>query len=170
MTNTNVPTSGEFTLTNEQLQEFRDAFSLFDTDGDGQLLFSELIGLLHALGQYYTTEEVSEIMKDADVGGDGLINFKEFLGIAIRMVADLESVREAFDIVGSDCLQDDDASVGTTIDRISGSSLMKILPQMGETVNFSEDQVEKILRELGIPEDGDGEVTVDAFIKYVTSM
>ena len=45
-------------ITPEQEDEYREAFDLFDKDGDGTISTGELKNLLRCFGQVYTDDEV----------------------------------------------------------------------------------------------------------------
>ena len=45
-------------LTEEQITEFKDAFSLFDKDGDGTITAKDLGTVIKSLGQNPTEEEL----------------------------------------------------------------------------------------------------------------
>ncbi len=68
-------------LTEEQIAEFKEAFSMFDKEGDGNGLISaaELRQIMWNLGEKITDEEVDEMIREGDVDGDGYINFEEFV-------------------------------------------------------------------------------------------
>ncbi|KAK1263966.1 hypothetical protein QJS04_geneDACA021757 [Acorus gramineus] len=94
-------------LTEEQISEFKEAFSLFDKDGDGIYVSkcqdtdseeelkeafkvfdkdqngfisaAELRHVMTNLGEKLTDEEVDEMIREADVDGDGQVNYEEFV-------------------------------------------------------------------------------------------
>uniref|UniRef100_A0A7N6A2N0 EF-hand domain-containing protein n=1 Tax=Anabas testudineus TaxID=64144 RepID=A0A7N6A2N0_ANATE len=74
-------------LTEEQIAEFKEAFSLFDKDGDGTITTKELGTVMRSLGQNPTeaelqdmiNEEVDEMIREADIDGDGQVNYEEFV-------------------------------------------------------------------------------------------
>ncbi|VDI22692.1 Hypothetical predicted protein [Mytilus galloprovincialis] len=56
--------------------EVRDAFRLFDKNGDGYVTASELKTILSNNGEKISDEELDAMVKDADVDGDGKINYQ----------------------------------------------------------------------------------------------
>ena len=71
-------------LTPAQTRSVREAFTLFDSDGDGAIDASELKVAMRALGFAPQEEgeidaEIARMMADLDGGGKGSINFDEFL-------------------------------------------------------------------------------------------
>merc|ERR1712216_526398 len=65
-------------LTDEQKQELREAFDLFDTDGSGAVDFSELHTAMKALGFEPKKEEINKMVKEMDKDGDATVDFEEF--------------------------------------------------------------------------------------------
>lgn len=80
-------------FTDEQVQEFRDAFNEIDTDGGGSLSADELGLLLRNLGQEPTETELYNIIYEADTDGNGEIDFDEFLGMMAKGAYDAEKER-----------------------------------------------------------------------------
>ncbi|XP_052103934.1 neo-calmodulin-like isoform X1 [Mytilus californianus] len=61
--------------------EVRDAFRLFDKNGDGYVTAPELKTILSNNGEKISDEELDAMVKDADVDGDGKINYEEFVSM-----------------------------------------------------------------------------------------
>ena len=53
--------------------EFREAFSLFDKDGDGTITTKELGTVMKSLGQNPTDDELEEMINEVDA--DGMLLF-----------------------------------------------------------------------------------------------
>jgi len=53
----------------------REAFRVFDKDGNGSISAAEL----RHVGEKLTDEEVDEIIRVADIDGDGQVNYGEFI-------------------------------------------------------------------------------------------
>eukprot|EP00092_Neocalanus_flemingeri_P072744 GFUD01089609.1.p1 GENE.GFUD01089609.1~~GFUD01089609.1.p1 ORF type:complete len:113 (+),score=39.08 GFUD01089609.1:133-471(+) len=86
-------------LTDEQTAEFREAFALFDKDGDGTISTQELGTVMNSLGQKPTPAELETMIKEIDTDGNGEIDFDEFLTMMAKKLqeSDLEEdIREAF--------------------------------------------------------------------------
>ena len=63
-------------------QKMREAFSVFDKDGNGFISGAELRHVVLAnMGKYLTEEEVNEMMRAADINGDGQVNYEEFVNL-----------------------------------------------------------------------------------------
>ncbi|RWS02470.1 calmodulin-like protein 3 [Dinothrombium tinctorium] len=57
-------------------EELREAFRVFDRNGDGYISASELRHVMTNLGEKLTDEEVEDMIKEADLDGDGLVNYE----------------------------------------------------------------------------------------------
>uniref|UniRef100_A0A8C6D035 EF-hand domain-containing protein n=1 Tax=Moschus moschiferus TaxID=68415 RepID=A0A8C6D035_MOSMO len=53
-------------LTEEQIAEFKEAFSLFDKDGDGTITGKELGTVMRSLGQNPTEAELQDMINEVD--------------------------------------------------------------------------------------------------------
>ena len=60
-------------------EELKEAFKVFDKDGNGFISAAELRHIMTNLGEKLTDEEVDEMIREADVDGDGQINYEEFV-------------------------------------------------------------------------------------------
>lgn len=69
-------------LSEEQKQEIREAFELFDTDKDGRIDYHELKVAMRALGFDMKKAEVLKILRDHDDTGHGLMDFDNFAKIS----------------------------------------------------------------------------------------
>lgn len=61
-------------LTEEQIAEFKEAFSLFDKDGDGTITTKELGTVMRSLGQNPTEAELQDMVKTHSKHLNGLIS------------------------------------------------------------------------------------------------
>ena len=86
-------------LTEEQTAEFKEAFALFDKDGDGTISTKELGTVMNSLGQKPTIAELEAMIKEVDIDGNGEIDFGEFLTMMAKKLKETdleEDIREAF--------------------------------------------------------------------------
>ncbi len=63
----------------DETSELREAFNLFDKDGNGFISAEELILAMKNLGEHLTDAEVNDMIKEADVNGDGEIDYDGML-------------------------------------------------------------------------------------------
>jgi calmodulin len=62
--------------------EIREYFRVFDKDGNGFISAAELRHVMTTLGEKLTDEEVDEMIREADINGDGQVNYE---GIYMNM-------------------------------------------------------------------------------------
>merc|ERR1712014_298218 len=90
-------------LSEEQLDEIRGAFSLFDSDASGAIDVRELKAAMRALGFEVKNEELKKMVTDIDNDGNGTIEFAEFLQMMTGKMGekdtreDIEKVFKLFD-------------------------------------------------------------------------
>ena len=85
---------GKTELTDEQKQEIREAFDLFDTDGSGTIDAKELRVAMRALGFEPKKEEIKKMISDIDKDDSGTIDFNEFLEMMTAKMSEKDSREE----------------------------------------------------------------------------
>jgi len=127
--------------------KWKEAFGLFDRDGDGKISSSELGTVMRALGQNPTEAEVKEIVKG--VGSDA-VDFNRFKDVMHKNRKDVDAekeMREAFKVFDKD---------GKGV--VQTSELRAVLTSMGE--KLSEEEVDGIIKAT----DKDGKIYLEDFI------
>ena len=59
--------------------EIINTFQIFDKDNNGLISNEEFFHIIRTFGETLTDEEIKEIITEADVDGDGYINYEEFV-------------------------------------------------------------------------------------------
>jgi calmodulin len=88
-------------LTEEQVAEFKECFSLFDSDGSGTVDTSELGEVMRSLGQKMSDDELHRMIEEVDADGSGTVDFAEFLGMMAKQMRDHDTdivLKRAFDL------------------------------------------------------------------------
>lgn len=67
-----------------QLEEYKDAFRIFDRHGQGSFTGADVEWVMRSLGQTPTQKQIEAIIRDMDLDNDGVIDLAEFM---IRMMA-----------------------------------------------------------------------------------
>jgi calcium-binding protein CML len=60
-------------------EELREAFDVFDVNGDGKISAEELLEVFLAMGDACTIEDCKRMIGGVDSDGDGLVSFRDFL-------------------------------------------------------------------------------------------
>ncbi|XP_052766857.1 calmodulin-beta-like, partial [Mya arenaria] len=145
-------------LTEEQTGEFREAFNLFDKDGDGTIDTKELGNAMKAMGQSPTEEELRDMIAEVDADGSGSIDFNEFCAMMVKKMNEgtdpEEEMREAFKVF------DTDGSGTITVDE-----LKQVMQNLGE--KLTKEELDEMIREAD--KDGDGEIDYAEFVSMMTA-
>ncbi len=63
-------------------EELKQLFQLLDANKDGSVDMAEMCQILSQVGEPMTTAELAEVMREADIDGDGKLNYDEFIGMS----------------------------------------------------------------------------------------
>eukprot|EP01029_Cantina_marsupialis_P028283 TRINITY_DN775963_c0_g1_i1.p1 TRINITY_DN775963_c0_g1~~TRINITY_DN775963_c0_g1_i1.p1 ORF type:complete len:161 (+),score=54.48 TRINITY_DN775963_c0_g1_i1:87-569(+) len=143
-------------LSNEEIEEIREAFNLFDTDGSGSIDPKELKAAMQSLGFEAKNATIYQMIGDIDKDGSGNIDFDEFLDMMTAKMSDKDSkedVRKVFNLF-------DDDQTG----KVSLRNLKRVAKELGETMTDGE-LMEMIER---ADTDNDGEISFDEFYAIMT--
>ncbi|KDP43843.1 hypothetical protein JCGZ_20853 [Jatropha curcas] len=81
--------------------ELRRVFQMFDRNGDGRITRKELSDSLENLGIFIPDSELTQMIDNIDVNGDGCVDIEEF-GVLYQSIMDErdeeEDMREAFNV------------------------------------------------------------------------
>ena len=92
-------------LNEEQIAEIKEAFSLFDKNGDGKISSKELGTVMRSLGQNPTEAEIQSMINEVDTDRNGSLEFPEFLTMMAAKMKDTdteEEIRDAFKVFDKD--------------------------------------------------------------------
>ncbi|AEC09928.1 Calmodulin-like protein 12 [Arabidopsis thaliana] len=89
----------DYQLTDDQILEFREAFRVFDKNGDGYITVNELRTTMRSLGETQTKAELQDMINEADADGDGTISFSEFVCVMTGKMIDTQSKKETYRVV-----------------------------------------------------------------------
>ncbi|KAG4981912.1 hypothetical protein JHK87_026661 [Glycine soja] len=67
------------TIKENLTEELKDSFKVFDRDNDGYISATELRQVMVKLGERLTDEEVEQMIREADLDGDGRDSYEKFL-------------------------------------------------------------------------------------------
>ena len=147
-------------LTEEQIAEFKKAFSPFDKDGQGKgaLTSKELGVVMRSLGQDPTEAELQDLINRFDSDSKGAVDFPEFLTMMAQKMRERhrrQSVKEAFRVFDKD---------GKGF--ISAAQLRDVMTDLGE--KLTEEEVDQMIGEADI--NGDGRVDYEEFVTMMNSI
>ncbi|XP_069110890.1 uncharacterized protein [Argopecten irradians] len=142
-------------LSEDQIAEFKEAFSLFDKDGDGTITSKELGTVMRSLGQHPTESDLKDMINEVDTDGSGTIDFPEFLSMMVRTLKDSpdhEELLEAFRVFDKD---------GNGF--INAKELRHVMISLGE--KLTEEEVDEMIKEAD--QDGNEQIDYGEFVSMI---
>jgi len=142
-------------LTEEQQNDIREAFRLFDSQDSGVIDIKDLKVALRALGFEPRKEEIKKMISEVDKDNSGKLTFENFLNLmAVKMSEKdtKEEILKAFKL-----FDDDDTG------KISFENLRRVSKELGE--NLTDEELQEMIDEAD--RDGDGQVDQDEFLRIM---
>lgn len=139
-------------LSEDQKQELREAFELFDADKTGTIDLHELKVLMRALGFDVKKADIIKMVHDVDPSNAGNVDYEQFLEIMADKYAERdpeEEIKKAFQLF-------DDDHTG----KITLKNMKRVARELGE--NLSEEELQAMIDEFD--RDQDGEISSEEFI------
>ncbi|KAE8699894.1 Calcium-dependent protein kinase 30 [Hibiscus syriacus] len=138
-------------LSVEEVEVIKDMFTLMDTDNDGKVSYEELKAGLRKVGSQLAEPEIRMLMEVADVDGNGVLDYGEFVAVTIHLqkMENDEHFRRAF------MFFDKDGSGYIELDELHDA----LANESGET---DVDALNDIMREVDT--DKDGRICYDEFV------
>ncbi|CAN1266022.1 Calcium-dependent protein kinase 30, partial [Linum perenne] len=138
-------------LSHEEVEVIRDMFTLMDTDGDGKVSYEELRAGLRKVGSQLAEPEIKMLMEVADVDGNGILDYGEFVAVTIHLqkMENDDHCRRAF------VYFDKDGSSYIELDELREA--------LADEAGVTDDHVlSEIMREVDT--DKDGRISYDEFV------
>ena len=118
-------------LTEDEIEEIREAFNLFDTDGSGAIDPKELRAAMQSLGFESKNPTIYQMIADLEKSaGGGEIDFETFLDAITAKLGDKETkegIGKIFDLF------DDDSTKSINL-----QNLQRVAKELGETMTVEE--------------------------------
>jgi calmodulin len=140
----------------EQLDQYKEAFKMFDTNNTGQIGVDQIRKALKKFGQDLTRKEVEDMIKDLDVDGSGFLSFEEFVTLmTTQTVEEVVSVED--EVIRAFRTFDKDGN-----GKISMSEFRFILTKLGD--KMPENEVDEVFKEADL--NHDGVLNYEEFVNY----
>lgn len=145
-------------LTEKQKSEIKEAFDLFDPDGTGKIATKDLKIALRALGFEPTLKEIQTLVADVAPECPSSLSYEEFMKIMLIKMTNEEGQSE---IIRAFRLFDDDKT-----GKISFKNIKRVSIELEE--ELTDEEILDMINQ--VDEDGDGEISLEEFIKLFKKM
>eukprot|EP00397_Hematodinium_sp_SG-2012_P052913 GEMP01062858.1.p2 GENE.GEMP01062858.1~~GEMP01062858.1.p2 ORF type:complete len:182 (+),score=61.91 GEMP01062858.1:73-618(+) len=142
-------------LDDEQMEELREAFNLFDTDASGLIDARELKAVIRALGFEVKKDDVRQMLRDIGRDPTQPISFEDFCKIMGGRMGSRNSREEISKVFK---LFDED-----DMGKISFRNLKRVAQEIGE--NLTEAELQEMIDEAD--KDGDGLINHEEFYRVM---
>jgi len=142
-------------LDDEQLEELREAFNLFDTDASGLIDARELKAVIRALGFEVRKDDVRQMLRDIGRDPSQPISYEDFCKIMSGKMGSRNSREEILKVFK---LFDEDE-----MGKISFRNLKRVAQEIGE--NLTDAELQEMIEEAD--RDGDGMINQEEFYRVM---
>uniref|UniRef100_A0A7S3JY70 EF-hand domain-containing protein n=1 Tax=Aureoumbra lagunensis TaxID=44058 RepID=A0A7S3JY70_9STRA len=142
-------------LNDEEMEEIREAFNLFDTEASGCIDIKELKAAFRALGFQVKKAELRRMLQDIDKETSANITFDDFVEMATPKMQSRDTRAEIMKVFA---LFDDDGT-----GAISFRNLKRVANELGE--NLTDDELQEMIDEAD--RDGDGLINEEEFFRVM---
>mmetsp|Transcript_22220 Transcript_22220/g.30451 ORF Transcript_22220/g.30451 Transcript_22220/m.30451 type:complete len:193 (+) Transcript_22220:50-628(+) len=143
-------------LDEEAMEEIKEAFNLFDTEGKGNIDVRELKAAFRALGFQVKKSEIRQMFIDMDKDlSSATVGFDEFVEMVTPRMLNRDSREEIMKVFA---LFDDDNT-----GAISFKNLKRVATELGE--NLTDEELQEMVDEAD--RDGDGVINEEEFYRVM---
>ncbi len=151
-----APAKNKQGLDEEAMEEIKEAFNLFDTDGKGNIDVRELKAAFRALGFQVKKAEIRQLFVDMDKDlSSATVTFDEFVEMVTPKMQNRDSREEIMKVFS---LFDDDNT-----GAISFRNLKRVATELGE--NLTDEELQEMIDEAD--RDGDGLINEEEFYRVM---
>mmetsp|Transcript_13589 Transcript_13589/g.9773 ORF Transcript_13589/g.9773 Transcript_13589/m.9773 type:complete len:193 (+) Transcript_13589:58-636(+) len=151
-----APAKNKQGLDEEAMEEIKEAFNLFDTEGKGNIDVRELKAAFRALGFQVKKAEIRQMFVDMDKDlSSATVTFDEFVEMVTPKMQNRDSREEIMKVFS---LFDDDNT-----GAISFRNLKRVATELGE--NLTDDELQEMIDEAD--RDGDGLINEEEFYRVM---
>lgn len=123
-----------YNITDEQRDEFKEVFQMFDVDGDETVSTEELKDVMAKLGQAPSDKELEDMINEVDEDGSGAVDFDEFCQMMAKQLAaglreELKEALNAFSPGGSIAANEWEKILGSLAEKMSNDEVDSLLKQ-----------------------------------------
>ncbi|KAL3874519.1 hypothetical protein ACJMK2_037525 [Sinanodonta woodiana] len=140
------------------IKSIKEAFRLFDKDGNGSITTKELGTVMKSVGQNPSEAELQDMVNEIDTDGNGIIEVNDFIimmGKKMKEADTEEEIKDVFNIFDRD---------GNGF--ICNEELKFVMTNLGE--KLTDEEIGEMIKEAD--KDKDGQISYDDFLRLMTSI
>jgi Ca2+-binding EF-hand superfamily protein len=145
-------------LKQDEIEEIKEAFDLFDTDQSGEIDLKELKVAMASLGYESKNDTIFLMLSELDTDGSASLDFEEFLGLMSQDGKDEKDGRAEIQKIFRLFDQDNHGVILTR-------DVMKVCKELGE--RLTKEEVEEIVRRA-CQDESKMEITFEDFYQVMT--
>ena len=140
----------------DKINEYKEAFDMFDKDGSGTISVIEIVKIMKNFGYPIKKSEAQQMIAEIDDNGDGELDFEEFVTLMEKQTNYVEETDEELVLRAFKSFDNDHDG------KITNYEFKYILTQMGN--KFSEDELNQLFDICKL--DINGTLTYQDFINF----
>ena len=141
-----------------ELIEMKEFFDCYDDSFTGKINNSDIEKIMNILGEFPSSEEINQIVKEIDYDQDGVVDFDEFTCLMVKHMAhqdstleeELETVFKRFDADGDGLIGPED--------------LLNIMQEIGHNTSIEEAEI-MLTACFGVT--GEGQLKFQQFVQFM---
>ena len=147
----------QYKISLEKVEEYRDAFELFDKDGSGTITVEELHNVITSMGQKCTLQNAKDMIKEVDTDENETIELGEFIEMMEKKSKQDKGKDELLEAFKTFDKNGDG--------KISHSELKIVMKNMGSNMDDAEIAMMITAADL----DGDNQISFEEFKQMMKS-
>jgi calmodulin len=139
----------EIDMPEEERQQLKEAFDMFDKDGKGSISVDEIYRVMKNFGNDMSKDDIRAMIADLDEDGSGEVDFEEFIMFMKKTqeFSDSASAAEEDEVLKAFQVFDKDGN-----GHLSADEFKHILTNLGD--RFTDAEVNEIFKEADLNHDG----------------
>ena len=153
-----IITKSVLDIPENQINQYREAFDMFDKDKSGYISATEIMSIMKNFGNPLPRAEVDRMIAAVDDDGNGELDFEEFITL-------MQTQRIFIDESDDDKILKAFKSFDKDHDgKITNFEFRYILTQLGQAHQFTNEETDILFKECDL--DNDGILVYEDFIKF----
>ena len=140
----------------DKINEYKEAFDMFDKDGSGTISVIEIVKIMKNFGYPIKKAEAQQMIADIDDNGDGELDFEEFVTLMEKQTNYVDESEEELVLRAFKSFDKDHDG------KITNYEFKYILTQMGD--KFSDEEFKQLFDECNL--DINGTLVYQDFINF----